>query len=144
MLERTIRDIVAGQELLAASAKTSVSEAAALMRQRSFGAILVVEDERLVGIFTERDALYRVVSEHLDARRTALGEVMTPNPQTVTPNENFAHALHLMHNGGFRHVPVVEDGRPIGMVSARDALGQELEDFVYALLRQEQVGNILA
>lgn len=144
MLERTIRDIVAGQELLTASAKTSVSEAATLMRQRSFGAILVVEDERLVGIFTERDALYPVVSEHRDARRTALGEVMTPNPRTVTPNESFAHALHLMHDDGFRHVPVVEDGRPIGMVSVHDALGQELEDFVYALLRQEQVGNILA
>jgi CBS domain-containing protein len=144
MLERTIRDIVAGQELLAVPAKTSVSDAADQMKRRSFGAILVVENERLVGIFTERDALYRVVAEQRDARKTLLAEVMTPNPQTVTPNDNFARALNLMHTGGFRHVPVVEDGKPIGVVSARDALGQELEDFVYALLRQEQVGNILA
>jgi signal-transduction protein with cAMP-binding, CBS, and nucleotidyltransferase domain len=50
----------------------------------------------------------------------------------------------MMHAGGFRHVPVVENGKPIGMVSARDALGPELEDFVYALLRQDQIGDILA
>lgn len=144
MLERTIRDIVGGQEILTAPTKTSVSDAATLMKHRTFGAILVVDDERLVGIFTERDALYRVVAEQRDARKTTLAEVMTTNPQTVRPEDPFARALHLMHAGGFRHVPVVEDGKPIGIVSARDALGPELEDFVYALLRQEQVGNILA
>jgi CBS domain-containing protein len=144
MLERTIRTIVEGQDVLTAPAKTSVSEAARMMRQRQVGAILVVDEGRLVGIFTERDGLYRVVAEQRDARKTTLAEAMTPNPQTVHPDDPFPHALHMMHTGGFRHVPVVEDGKPTGMVSARDALGQELEDFVYALLRQEQVGSILA
>lgn len=144
MLERTIRTIVHEQEVLSAPAKTSVAEAARLMRQHKVGAMLVVDDGQLVGIFTERDGLYRVVAEQRDVRKTALAEVMTGNPQTVHPDEPFPRALHLMHSGGFRHVPVVENGKPIGMVSARDALGPELEDFVYALLRQEQVGDILA
>ena len=144
MLERTIRTIVEGQDVLTAPAKTSVSEAARMMRQRQVGAILVVDEGRLVGIFTERDGLYRVVAEQRDARKTTLADAMTPNPQTVHPDDPFPRALHMMHTGGFRHVPVVEDGKPTGMVSARDALGQELEDFVYALLRQEQVGSILA
>jgi len=114
------------------------------MKSHKVGAILVVDDGRLVGIFTERDGLYRVIAEPRDVRKTLLSEVMTPNPQSVHPDDPFPRALHMMHAGGFRHVPVVENGAAIGMVSARDALGPELEDFVYALLRQEQVGDILA
>jgi CBS domain-containing protein len=144
MLERTIRNIVQDQEIVTAPAKTSVADAARIMRAHKVGAILVVEEGQLVGIFTERDGLYRVVAEERDARKTTLAEVMTANPQSVQPDDTFARALHMMHAGGFRHVPVVENGSAIGMVSARDALGPELEDFVYALLRQEQVGDILA
>lgn len=144
MLQRTIRNIVEDQEILTAPSRTSVADAARMMRQHKVGAILVVDDDRLVGIFTERDGLYRVVAEQRDVRKTLLSEVMTPRPQSVHPDDPFPRALHMMHAGGFRHVPVVENGTPIGMVSARDALGPELEDFVYALLRQEQVGDILA
>lgn len=144
MLNRTIRNIVKGQDIITAPAKTSASEAARLMKQHKVGAILVVEDSKLVGIFTERDGLYRLVAEQLDAANTTLAEVMTPNPQTIQPDDPFPSALHMMYTGGFRHVPVVEDGKPIGMVSARDALGPELEDFVYALLRQNQINDILA
>jgi CBS domain-containing protein len=144
MLQRTIRNIVQDQEILTAPSKTSVAEAARLMKSHKVGAILVVDDERLVGIFTERDGLYRVVAEQRDVRKTPLAEVMTANPQSVHPDDPFPRALHMMHVGGFRHVPVVENDTPIGIVSARDALGPELEDFVYALLRQDQVGDILA
>lgn len=144
MLERTIRNIVQDQEIITAPSKTSVADAARLMKQHKIGAILVVDDNQLVGIFTERDGLYRVVAEQRDVRKTMLSEVMTANPQSVNPDDPFPRALHLMHIGGFRHVPVVDKGTPIGIVSARDALGPELEDFVYALLRQEQVGDILA
>ena len=143
-MQRTIRTIVEQQEVITAPARTSVSEAAQLMKRHNIGALPVVDESRLVGIFTERDSVYRVVAENRDARRTQLAEVMTPNPQTVHPDESFARALHLMHAGGFRHVPVVENERLLGMISARDALGPELEDFVYALLRQEQAHDILA
>lgn len=144
MAERTIRDIIEGQELLTAPAAMSVAEAAQLMKQRNVGAMMVVDDGgRLVGMFTERDALFRVLSRGLDGS-TLLSAVMTPNPRTIAPDRPFAHALGVMHEGKFRHLPVVEDSRPIGMISVRDAFGPELEAFVYELLRQEQVSQILA
>jgi len=144
MAERTIRDIIEGQELLTAPAAMSVAEAAQLMKQRNVGAMMVVDGGgRLVGMFTERDALFRVLSRGLDGS-TSLSAVMTQNPRTIAPDRPFAHALGFMHEGKFRHLPVVEDGRPIGMISVRDAFGPELEAFVYELLRQEQVSQILA
>jgi len=101
---------------------------------------MVVANGKLVGIFTERDALFSVTAEGRDAKTTTVAEIMTRNPRTIHPDRPLGDALHLMHESGFRHVPVVEHDRPIGMVSARDALGPELENFIYELLRQQQVG----
>lgn len=143
-MPRPIRTIIEQQEPVTAPAQTTVSEAARLMKERRVGAVLVVEDGKLVGVFTERDAVFRVIAEGRDPQTTELSVVMTPNPRTIHPDQPFAHALHMMHEGGFRHVPVVEEGQPIGMVSTRDALGPELEDFVYELLRQERVDDILS
>ena len=140
----TIRMIIEDQEPLTAPAKMTVGEAARLMKQSKFGAVMVVENGKLVGIFTERDALFRVVAEGLNAQVIRLGDVMTRDPQTIRPDKPFVDALHLMHVSGFRHVPVVEDGRPIGMVSARDALGEELENFIYELLRQKQIKDLVS
>jgi CBS domain-containing protein len=144
MSQRTIRTIIEDQEPVTASATLTVSEAARLMKERRVGAIMVVQEGKLAGIFTERDALIRVLAEGRDVQATQLADVMTSNPRTIHPDKSFAEALQMMYGGSFRHVPVVEDGRPVGMVSARDALGPELEAFVYELLRQEQIGEILA
>jgi len=144
MTERTIRQIIEGQDLLTAPSKMTVADAARLMKQRNVGAMMVVDDGKLAGVFTERDGLFRVLAAGLDGATTPLSAVMTVNPRTISPDRSFAHALGFMHEGRFRHLPVVEDGRPIGMISVRDALGPELEAFVYELLRQEQVSNILA
>lgn len=144
MSHRTIRTIIAEQEPVTAPATMTVSEAARLMREHRVGAIMVVQEGALAGIFTERDALIRVLADGRDVQATRLAEVMTRNPKTIHPDRSFAEALQMMYDGSFRHVPVVEDGRPVGMVSARDALGPELETFVYEMLRQEQVGDILA
>jgi CBS domain-containing protein len=144
MAERTINDIIAGQKLLTAPGSMTVAEAARQMKQRNVGAMLVVDNGRLVGVFTERDALFRVVAAGLDSKTTPLSVVMTANPKCITPDQSFAYALTVMHDGRFRHLPVVKDGWPIGMLSVRDALGPELEAFVYELLRQEQVSQILA
>ncbi|MBI4195478.1 MAG: CBS domain-containing protein [Betaproteobacteria bacterium] len=143
-MPRSIRTIIEGQEVVASPARTTVSEAARLMKEKHVGAVLVVEEGKLVGVFTERDVVFRVIAEGRDARSTQLAEVMTPDPQTIHPDKPFEHALHIMYEGGFRHVPVVENGRPVGMVSTRDALGPELKDFVYELLRQEQIDDILS
>ena len=144
MTQRTIRTIIEQQEVVAAAASTTVAAAARLMRESHVGAVLVVEEDRLAGVFTERDALFRVIAEGRDVQGTLLTEVMTRNPQTIHPDKPFADALHVMYEGGFRHVPVVENGRPVGMISARDALGPELEDFIYELLRRNQAEDILA
>lgn len=144
MAHRTIRMIIEHQAVVAAPGSTTVTEAARLMKESHVGAVLVVEDGKLVGVFTERDALFRVIAEGRDVHATRLEEVMTQNPQTIHPDKPFPDALHVMYEGGFRHVPVVEEGRPIGMISARDALGPELEDFIYELLRRNQAEDILA
>ncbi|MCW5603186.1 MAG: CBS domain-containing protein [Burkholderiales bacterium] len=144
MTQRTLSMIIEGQELVTAHAAMTVADAARLMKQRRVGAIMVLEEGVLVGVFTERDALFRVVAEGRDSTRTPLVDVMTRNPRTLRPGDTFHHALQMMHEGRFRHVPVVEDGKPVGMVSARDAFGPELEAFVYELLRQEQMTDVLA
>lgn len=141
---RTIRAIIKDQDPFTVSATITVSEAAGLMRERRIGAAMVVEEGKLVGLFTERDALFRVVAQGLDPHATRLAQVMTRDVHTIHPDKLFGNALQIMQQGGFRHVPVVEDGKPVGMVSARDALGPELEDFVLELLRQEQAQDILA
>ena len=142
-MPRTIRMIIEDQEPLTARAQMTVGEAARLMKQSQCGAVMVVEDGKLVGIFTERDALFRVVAEGHNPQIIQLANVMTRDPQTIHPDRPFVDALHLMHASGFRHVPVVEDGRPIGMVSARDALGEELENFIYELVRQKQIKDVV-
>lgn len=145
MTHRTIRMIIEQQDVITAPGNTSVIAAARLMKENHVGAVMVVEEDgTLAGVFTERDALFRVIADGRDVQATLLTEVMTRSPQTIHPDKPFADALHVMYEGGFRHVPVVENGRPVGMISARDALGPELEDFIYELLRRNQAEDILA
>src|SRR5437016_11946530 len=143
MEERPIRSIIGEQKPISAGAETSVAAAAKLMKRHRIGALLVMKSGRLAGIFTERDALFRVLAEGRDPARTHLREVMTANPRTITRERPFGHALHMMHEGGFRHVPVVEGERPVGVVSARDALGPELEAFVFELDKRERIFEVL-
>jgi CBS domain-containing protein len=127
------------KRILIAPPETSVSKAAKLMAKRKVSAVMVVEDGRLVGIFTERDAVYRVVAKGRDAHATRLAEVMTPDPRTVAPDESFGYAMLMMFEHGFRHAPVIEDGRPVGIVSARMALDPELEEFVAEVQRRKHI-----
>lgn len=144
MVDRSIRMIIEDRECTTCPEHVTVSEAAQMMKRKHIGAVMVVEEDRLIGIFTERDALFRVLAEDRDVHTTRVADVMTRNPQAIHPDKPFADALQLMHTGRFRHVPVVENGRAVGMVSASDAMGPELEAFVWELLRQEQVGDVLA
>jgi len=129
MPTRIIRDVIEQQPILTATGDISVREATRRMVSAHVGSIMITEGDRIAGIFTERDALVRVLAKAVDPETTRIDAVMTSNPQTVEADAPLGHALHLMYEGGFRHVPVVEDGRPIGMVSARDALGPELAAF---------------
>lgn len=126
---RIISSIIKNQKLVTVPPNATVTAAAKLMQETRIGALLVVEGNALAGIFTERDALFRVLAAGRDPERTQIGDVMTANPQTVESSRPLGHALYMMHEGGYRHVPVVEGGKPVGMVSARDALGPELKEF---------------
>lgn len=130
MFDRPIRTIMEHKKYLAAPPDASVSDAAKLMAKKNVGAILVVEDEHLVGIFTERDAVFRVIAHGRDAKTTPLRDVMTADPETLEPTRTYGHALLLMQEHGFRHVPVVENGHPVGIISSRNAMDPELEEFV--------------
>lgn len=143
MPHRLIEALVRNQRIVTVRKTNTVAETARLMRQRKIGAVMVVDAGRLCGIFTERDGLFRVLALGRDPQTTVLGEVMTPDPETITPDRPFGHALHLMYEGGFRHVPVIENGSPIGMVSSRDVLGPELEEFACDLQRREHIAEIL-
>ena len=137
MLSTRVGDLIEEHKLVVAAPDTSVGEAAGLMSKHEVGAVLVVEQGRLVGIFTERDAVVRVMAPGLEPATTVLREVMTREPVTVAPDEPLGTAMLLMHEHGFRHAPVVENGRPIGVVSARKALDPDLEQFSVEAARRK-------
>jgi CBS domain-containing protein len=141
---RRISTLIKQQQVLVAAASTTVSEAARLMEKQHVGAVMVVDAKgQLTGIFTERDAVFRVLAAGRDPTTTRLSQVMTKKPQSIHPDKPVGHALHMMYENGFRHVPVVEGGRPVGMVSARDALGPELQEFESDVKRRDRIGEIL-
>ena len=143
MSHRPIRSIIQDRPVVTADATTTVSDAARLMQEHKTGALLVCEAGRLVGVFTERDALFRVIAAKRNPTTTQLVDVMTQQPQTVAPDKPLGHALHMMYEGGFRNVPVIENGRLVGLVSARDALGPELKTFVEEMDEREHIAEIL-
>ena len=137
MFDQPIKNLMERKKFLTASPETTVSNAAKSMASKNVGAVLVVQDERLVGIFSERDVVFRVIAKGLDAKTTLLSEVMTADPKTLEPGKSYGHALLLMQENGFRHVPVVEDGKPIGIISSRNAMDPDLEEFVFEERRRE-------
>ena len=139
MFSQRVKQVMERKKLLTAPPETTVSNAARLMASKNVGAVMVVENERLVGIFTERDAVFRVMAKGLDAQATKLAEVMTNEPQTVDPDKSFGYALLMMQENGFRHVPVIENGKPIGIVSSRNALDPEMEEFVAEAQRRQHI-----
>ena len=143
MFSQRIKEVMEKGKLLTAPPDTTVSEAAKLMASRNVGAIVVVDDGRLVGIFTERDVVFRVVAQGRDVQGTKVADAMTKSPLTVDPNRTFGHALLIMHENGFRHVPVIENGKPIGIVSARNALDPDMEEFVVESHRRKYLRDTL-
>ena len=126
MSMRYMSEMVSHQNPLTLPPSASVQEACACMRDRRVGAVLVTEGERrLVGIFTGRDAVGRVMAEGRDAATTQLAQVMTPRPDTMPPGRTAIEALRLMQDGGYRHLPVVEHGKVVGVVSRGDFRGLE-------------------
>jgi CBS domain-containing protein len=137
MFNRTIKSIMEQKKFLTAPPETTVSKAAKLMAGKNAGAVLVVENESLAGIFTERDVVFRVIAKGLDPASTPIQDVMTGSPMTLDPGKSYGHALLLMQEHGFRHIPVVENGRPVGIISSRNPMDPDLEEFVAEERRRE-------
>src|SRR5438128_10858465 len=114
----TVRDVMSGT-LVSVEPTATVAEAATVMGGRHVGSTLVMEGGSLAGIFTERD-IVRALSQDFDAPGHPIGHWMTRDPTTIGPDDGTDLALDLMLKGGFRHLPVVEDGSVVGVVSIRD------------------------
>ena len=120
----TIRDVLAkkGTEVATITPDAMVLDAANLMNQRRIGALCVVEGQALIGVFTERDILNRVISAQLDPAITRVADVMTPSVITCGPKGKTADCAAVMSHKRIRHLPVVEGGKPVGMVSTGDLM----------------------
>ena len=126
MINRPVATLIRKQILLTAPPDTSVHEACRRMAERRVGSVLVTDERgRLLGIFTERDAVCRVLARARDADRTTLAAVMTEKVSIIPPRGSALEALRLMQDGGFRHVPVVDGERVVGIVSWTDFRGPE-------------------
>ena len=117
----TVREVMS-ETLFTVGPSTTVGEAVALMAQHRVGSMMVMEGTKLAGIFTERDTV-RAISHSYDAPSHEVSSWMTRDPMTVGPGERVENALKIMLDHGFRHLPVVEDGEVIGIVSIRDLAG---------------------
>ena len=128
MQRRVVPDVVRGQDLLTPPATATVREAAIRMTDRGVRSVLVMNRYGLVGIFTGADLIERVVAIGRNPEATPLKAAMTKRPATVPPDSLAIEALRLMQAGRFRHLPVVEGRRLVGIVSRRDFLADEEDE----------------
>jgi CBS domain-containing protein len=128
MLRKLVPDVVHGQRLLELPPQATVREAAQRMARRKVRSTLVMEEGKLLGIFTGTDLISRVVAVGRDPNKTLLHKVMTKNPETIPANESAVEALRRMQRGHFRHLPVVDGEKVVGILSRRDFYGFEVDE----------------
>ncbi len=127
MSYREVGQLITRKALVCLPGNATVREASRLMADQGVGAVLVMDGSALQGIFTERDALNRVLAEERDPDATQLSDVMTANLVTLGPRAAAVDALRLMSEIGFRHLPVVEENHVYGIISLRDFIGAEFQ-----------------
>ncbi len=120
MIYANVKSLLKRQQPISLEPQASVQESAELMAEHRVGAIPIIGSGRLCGIFTERDLLNRVVSKGLRPNKLCVEEVMTKHPITVDANTSLVNSLTIMFKHGFRHLPVLENERVIGVLSCRD------------------------
>lgn len=123
-----ICDLIKDQDTYQAELSHTVLETVRAMVERNIGAVPVIHSDKLVGIFSERDLMRRVVAEGRDPRSTCLAEVMTDDPLVVGTGEDLETCMALMRRHNFRHLPVCHEGHLVGMVSLRDILLHDLNE----------------
>lgn len=120
MIIRSVREIVGDRECGRAAPGDTVRAACRTLDRLNVGALAVLEDGRLVGILSERDVIRKCVGRDRRTDETLVSEIMTPDPQTIDVGGSLCEALAAMKAGGFRHMPVTEGGRCVGMLSMRE------------------------
>jgi CBS domain-containing protein len=123
-----IRHVIRPHRLVTAPPAASVLEVARTMTEARIGAIPIVEGQRVVGIFSERDLMTRIVVPGVDAQRTQVAEVMTRDVLTASPDETRSECLERMREARCRHLPVLENGRLVAVLSMRDLLRDEIQE----------------
>jgi CBS domain-containing protein len=127
-IDMRICDLIKNQETYQADIGQTVLETVRAMVERNIGAVPVLHNGQLVGIFSERDLMKRVVAEGRDPGSTSLAEVMTDDPLTISLNEELGDCMSVMRRNNFRHLPVCHEGKLVAMVSLRDIVLQDLTD----------------
>jgi CBS domain-containing protein len=123
---KLIAELIEGRPLFHAQSSQSVRDVAKMMSEKNIGAIAILDSGRLVGVFSERDLMKRVVAAGLNPEKTLVAKVMTKELVVGKPEDDINAALQKMHSLGCRHLPVVDSGNLIGMISLRDLL--EIDD----------------
>lgn len=141
---RQIREIIGNRPFPSVSPTVSIRECAFIMKEWRSSAVLVVDHGKLLGILTERDIVFRCVALSCPLDIIAVEKVMTTKVQCINQDKPLGHALHLMYEGGFRHMPVIDDsGTPVGLVSAQDALALDGYELEHELVRREEITMVL-
>lgn len=143
LLSDTVR-LLAPSEPIKLTEGVTVHDAISKMVDSRRAAVVIVDaDGRLIGIFTERDVLTRVLGQGRDLHRTTLGEVMTRGPEALEPDALICYAINRMNNAGYRTIPLVDaEGRPIGVVTVRDVVRWLAEIFPEAILNLRPGGKL--
>lgn len=123
-----IWELTKSHKLFTVEEQQTVAEAASVMADQNIGAAPVLRNGELVGIFSERDIMKRVVAKAMDPQSTKVGQVMSKDVLTVGPQESLENCMVLMKTHGVRHLPIVDAGELVGVVSLRDVLLHEVDE----------------
>jgi CBS domain-containing protein len=142
-INKTIAELADTSTMHIVGSDAPVSEAVKMMRADHAACVMVVDEKRLMGVFTERDFLYRIAAVGLNITSTQIRDVMTANPETLKVSDGIAYAINKMVVGGFRNVPLVDDdGRPVGMLRYRHVAGHLVEVFEEVVDEEEPAGKM--
>ena len=116
------------QNIISVNPKNTVYEALEIMVQKNVGSILVMDEDKFAGIFTERDYARKLILQGKSSKETLIGEIMTLNPVTITPDFSIEDCMHLMTDKFIRHLPVIENNKLIGIISIGDLVKSIIEE----------------
>jgi CBS domain-containing protein len=143
MPKRPVREIIERDHLIAVSPTTTVKGAVDVMAEHRCGSVVVVDGDAVVGIFTERDLMLRVVREGRDPAKTAVRDVMTKNPDTIDADAPVADAIRAMDEFSYRYLPVLDGGRCIGVISTRHLPFRDVLEMNWELQKRHDIAERL-